>query len=194
MADMATRVCPGCGADVAPEQPTCARCGATMASGTADTVLGMQVKWLDVAALVSEAIDEQKPGEEIDLPLGRVLEARNLGGKKEIQNLITESLKILVWSLGIKPQQAVEQLSRSQAKLKMTPDGKPFVETFTTNVVGLESLSAEARQKMLEQLKRGETRPFVIREPAQASKAMLAVSIVAVLAIVALVLLWWLKH
>jgi hypothetical protein len=192
---MAARVCPGCGADVPAEERSCPRCGATMASSTADTVLGMQVKALDVAALMREALAEQKPGEEIDLPLRRVLEGKTLDGKDAIHNVISENLKIMSWRLGIKRQEAAEQLSRSQAQLKTTPDGKPFLETFTTNVVGLESLSAEAREQVLEQLRSGKTGPIVIRQSAEATKPRTLVIVIAiVLAILALAFWWGLKH
>jgi len=199
MPGMAARVCPGCGADVPAEERSCPRCGATMASSTADTVLGMTVDVFDVAALMREALAVQKPGEEIELPLRRVLEKKGAGGKDEIHNLISENLKIMSWRLGIKQQEAAEQLSRSKAQVKTTPDGKPFLETFATNVVGLESLSAGAREQVLEQLKenlaRGKTGPIVIRQPAEATKPRtLAIIIVAVLAILALAFWWGLKH
>jgi len=199
MSGITKRVCPGCGAEVPAEERSCPHCGATMASSTADTVLGMQVKVLDVAALMQEALAEQKPGEEIDPPLRRVLQGKALGDKEAIHNIIAENLKIMSWRLGIQPQQAAEQLSQSKAHLKTTPDGKPFLETFTTNVVGLESLSAEAREQVLEQLKEnlahGKAGPIVIGQQAQTSKSRtMAIIIVAVLAILALAFWWGMKH
>jgi len=195
MSGMAARVCPGCGADVPAEERSCPRCGATMASSTADTVLGMQVKVLDVAELMREALAEQKPGEDIVLPLRRILEGKDLGDKEAVHNIISENLKIMSWRLGIKQQEAAEQLSRSKAQLKTTPDGKPFLETFTTNVVGLESLSVEAREQVLEQLSSGKTGPIVIRQPAETTKPrMLLILIAVVLAILALAFWWGLKH
>jgi hypothetical protein len=90
------------------------------------------------------------------------------------------------WRLGIKQQEAAGQLSRSKAQLKTAPDGKPFRDTFTTNAVGLESLSAKAREEILKQLKSDRT---------QASRSRtLAIVIAVVLAILALAFWWGLKH
>ena len=76
-------------------------------------------------------------------------------------------------------------VAQAEAQLKTTPDGQPFLETFTTNVAGLESLSAADREQVLEQLKSGKTR---------AARPRTLAIIIVVLAILALAFWWGLKH
>jgi hypothetical protein len=107
---------------------------------------------LDVAALMQEALDAQEPGEEIDAALRRTLQGKDLQGVDMICQVIGDCLRMQEWRLGVSRLQAAQQLARAQTRLMITPDGKPYLESFVTNVSGLESVPPHLRDQVLEQV------------------------------------------
>jgi hypothetical protein len=85
---------------------------------------------------------------------------------------IEQCLKFQQDRFGQSSLQAAESLANSQAFLTIDPEGKTFLETFSTQVQGLENLSPQERQQVMEQFERaireGKPREIVIRRDGKA--------------------------
>jgi hypothetical protein len=133
---------------------TCPHCHASLATGCVEeTPSSRPAPELDVASLLRAALQEQRDGEPIDGALRRVLPGQEQVNEEMIYKLISENLALQERRLGLSRQQAAEQLAGSDARLKIMPDGTPFLETFVTNVSGLGSLPAAIRLQVLQQVK-----------------------------------------
>jgi len=154
---------------------------------------------LDVAGLMRRALAEQQPGEEIETALRRVMQGQDPQGEEMVYSVVCENLKMQEWRLGITRQQAAEQLAEADSRLRIMPDGKPFLETLVMNFSGLESVPASMREQVIEQVKEslahGKTGPVVIRTAPTPQRGTLTVVLtIAVLASLAAIYLWSRLH
>jgi hypothetical protein len=154
---------------------------------------------LDVAALMREALDSQQAGEDIDNALRRVLQGKDLPGVDMIYQSIGDCLRMHEWRLGMSREQAARQLAQAETRLSITPDGKPYLESFVTNISGLESVPAHLRPQVLaqlqQQLRDGKTGPIILpTEGAAVKPVWLAALGVLVLSFLAAAYLFGLFH
>jgi hypothetical protein len=200
--EVAEKVCPRCGGSVPAEASwgTCPHCRASLATGCVEEApASPPAPELDVANLMREALKEQRDGEPIDAAIRRVLPGQELVGEEMIYKLISENLGLQERRLGISRQQAAEQMAASEARLKIMPDGTPFLEAFVTNISGLDALPAAMRLQVLQQVKdslaKDRPGPLLIRTtgtPGQSRSTAILIVIFALTMLAAY--LWGLLH
>jgi hypothetical protein len=108
---------------------------------------------IDLAALMRRVLSEQQHGEEIASALQRVLQREHPEEAAKIAQTIGQHFKFQLDSFGQQAQQAAETLGKSQAFISFDAEGKAFLQTMLFQVQGVENLSPEFRQKIVEQLK-----------------------------------------
>lgn len=161
---MSQLTCPLCGRSLEVDGAiltACPRCRASMLSPEAKpgdslipSVLGETSGKIDLAALMRRVLAEQQPGEEIDSALQRVLERDHPEEAAKMAQTIGQHFKFQLDSFGQSPQQAAKTLAKSQAFISFDAEGKPFLHTMLFQVQGVEKLSPEFRQKIVDQLEK----------------------------------------
>jgi hypothetical protein len=181
--------CPRCGTLVegSSNPQTCPSCGEPLVNCLPSRSPDRAPE-LDVAALVRDALAEQQPGEEFESALRRV--TNDPRGEGLICQVICKFLEMQACRLGTSRQQAAEQLAKADTRLKILPDGTPFLETLAVNVAGLESLPPGMREDVLRQINeavaQGKAPPAVIHTRPPASGRVIGVVVIAVLFTLAL--------
>lgn len=151
---------------------------------------------IELASLMQHVLAEQQPGEDINTPLERVIPKEHAENADKIILAIEQCLKFQQDRFGQSSQQAAESLANSQAFLSIDSEGKTFLETFSTQVQGLENLSPKERQLVMEQFERaireGKPQEIVIRRDmkAEASSRWAILLIVVVFGILILAYLF----
>jgi len=108
----------------------------------------------DVAALMRRVLAEQRPGEEIEAALERVLQREHPQEAAKIAQAISQHFKLHQERLGNNHQQAAEILAKSVAFLSFDSEGKPSLEAMMFETKGLENLPKETRLAIAEQMKK----------------------------------------
>jgi hypothetical protein len=110
---------------------------------------------LDVAALIRDALAEQQPDEDLDVPLKRAIRRKYPECAEGLQRLVSEALAMVERLRGLSRQEAAEEMGKSQSELQLGLDGKPAIRTEYPVVhteIGLEGLSLEQRAEVHEQV------------------------------------------
>jgi hypothetical protein len=167
-------LCPQCGQAFAEGTSfrKCPRCLIPLREAGPQRVInaGELPEEVDLDELLRNVLAEQRPGEDIDRALSRVI-----GG--EYPDAASSMLKLLKTQLdqwenfrGITRQEAAEELSRSQSSMALGDDGRQEVRTelrSETRIEGLDHMDPEARAEALRQIQDlladgGSTRRVVI--------------------------------
>jgi len=109
---------------------------------------------LDVAALMRRVLAEQRPREDIDAALERVVAKEHPENAAQIIQTLQQHFKLHQDRLGNSRQQAAEILAKSIAFLSFDLEGKPSMEAMMFEAKGLENLPEETRLAVAEQMKK----------------------------------------
>jgi hypothetical protein len=166
-------LCPQCGQAFAEGTSfeKCPRClvplleAAPQRATSFDTLPGE----VDLDELLRKVLAEQRPGEDIDRALARVVGGEYPDAASGILELLKTQLDQWEKYRGITRQEAAEELSHSQSSMVVGDDGRQEVRTelrSETRVEGLDHLDPEARAEALKQIQnllaRGGTKRRVI--------------------------------
>jgi hypothetical protein len=107
---------------------------------------------LDVAALMRRVLAGKPQEHEIDNALRRVLQQEYPEAEQALFGLIVEMLSAEQRMLGITRQQAATQLAQAKSEMRLSPEGKPEIMSFRVQTEGLDLLSSEQREHVLQEL------------------------------------------
>jgi len=109
---------------------------------------------LDVAALMRHVLSGKPQEHEIDNALRRVLQQEYPEAEEALFSLIVEMLSAEQRMLGITRQQAATQLAQAKSEMRLSPDGKPEIMSLRVQTEGLDLLSSEQREHVLQELEK----------------------------------------
>jgi len=85
---------------------------------------------LNIGALMNTVLAEQRPGEEIDSALDRVIRREYPAAHDSLSKLIRNAMDVTQKLWGVTRQEAGQRLAQDRSQLEMQADGKPIVKTF----------------------------------------------------------------
>jgi hypothetical protein len=90
--------------------------------------------------------------DEIDAALHRVTQREFPHAKESLFAILEELLGAQQRMLGIGRLEAVTRLAQAKSEMRLSPDGKPEITSFAVQTAGLEHLSPEQRERVLQEL------------------------------------------
>jgi hypothetical protein len=119
-----------------------------------NTDLGNLPSPLDLAALMRHVLAGHPREEDIDAALRRVIQQEYPQAEEGLFSVLSEMLTAEQRMLGISRQEAATQLAQAKSEMRISPEGKPEITSFRYQfqAEGLERLSPEQREHVLEQL------------------------------------------
>jgi hypothetical protein len=107
---------------------------------------------LDVAALMRHVLAGKPQEEEIDSALRRVIHQEYPQAGESLYSVLAEMLSAQQRMLGITRLQAATQLTQAKSEMNLSPDGKPEIMSIRVQAEGLQNLSPEQREQVLQEL------------------------------------------
>jgi hypothetical protein len=148
-------LCPRCGrafeegtaATVCPDCQVLLRSTGGVAGGMAAVPLPAQ---LDIAKIIQSALAEEQGEQELDEALRRGLRREQPESEEVLFPAIDEVLKTQQRVWGFSRLEAARRMAEGRTEMHLTPEGKPEITTFYFQGVGLDELTPEMREQVLQ--------------------------------------------